>query len=315
MKGRIYPTYRRDGQGFVLDESGRKIQDGWQVRFGAKIGRHFTLNNLIGAQRYLNFLRYQVDEGVFDPRDHKVKQNPLGLKKLGDKWLSLKKKKIRPRSYANLARYMGYVYDYFGKKTNVKLIQYGGIEDFLYSLKLSDKTRANIKSCLHDFFSWIQKRERIPAPDMPAISYELEFRNVIDLDTQRTIINTVKEISTFNPKIFFAIRSLATYLSIRPGELISLKERQVDAKMGALVFPHPKEKRPKIIYLMDSDLDFIKSQPRGLPDMYFFRHPPGLKGVKAGQRFGPRYLYKWWKKACNELGIEGVEPAFYYLTN
>jgi hypothetical protein len=29
--------------------------------------------------------------------------------------------------------------------------------------------------------------------------------------------------------------------------------------------------------------------------------------VKAGDRFGDKYLYKWWVKACENLGIEGVD--------
>jgi len=47
--------------------------------------------------------------------------------------------------------------------------------------------------------------------------------------------------------------------------------------------------------------------PRGLPELYFFRHVKGISGVEAGQKFGDRYLYKWWKKACENLKIDGVD--------
>ncbi|NOR23314.1 MAG: hypothetical protein GQ542_02790 [Desulforhopalus sp.] len=47
--------------------------------------------------------------------------------------------------------------------------------------------------------------------------------------------------------------------------------------------------------------------PAGLPQLHFFRHLRGVSGVKAGQPFGEKYLYKWWKKACRNLGIEGVD--------
>lgn len=33
----------------------------------------------------------------------------------------------------------------------------------------------------------------------------------------------------------------------------------------------------------------------------------GLQGVKGGQKFGEKYFYKWWKRACNNLGIDGVD--------
>ena len=309
MKGNIYPTYKRRHGKIATDADGNKIQAGWQVRFGAKIGRHFPLNNLIGAERYLNFLRHQEDEGIFDPRDHQARRNPLGLKKQGDKWLALKKKQIKPRSYANLARYMKCAYDYFGRSTNVKVIGYAQLEDFLFKKSSwSEKTRANCKSVLHSFFKWASRRECIPMPDMPDVTYELEWRNVVDIQTQQNIISTVKELSfKVNPKIWFAINCLATYISIRPSELVVIKEKEIDTNMGCFIIPHPKEKRPKVAYLLGDDLRFIKSLPRGLPDMYFFRHPPGLRGAQAGQRFGNRYLYKWWKKACAELGIDGVD--------
>jgi len=32
----------------------------------------------------------------------------------------------------------------------------------------------------------------------------------------------------------------------------------------------------------------------------FFRH-------KNGEQFGQKYFYKWWKRACKNLGIEGVD--------
>ena len=47
--------------------------------------------------------------------------------------------------------------------------------------------------------------------------------------------------------------------------------------------------------------------PRGLPHLLFFRHPKGVNGVAGGRPFGDRYLYKWWKKACANLGVVGVD--------
>lgn len=94
---------------------------------------------------------------------------------------------------------------------------------------------------------------------------------------------------------------------MRPGEMLDLKEKDIDIGIGALIIPHPKEKQPKLIFLLDDDLEILRGMPRGLPDLYFFRHQAGRSGVKAGQKFGDRYLYKYWKKACDKLGIEGVD--------
>jgi hypothetical protein len=44
-----------------------------------------------------------------------------------------------------------------------------------------------------------------------------------------------------------------------------------------------------------------------LPGLPFFRHPKGISGCKAGEKFGAKNFYKWWKKACKNLGIENLD--------
>jgi hypothetical protein len=76
---------------------------------------------------------------------------------------------------------------------------------------------------------------------------------------------------------------------------------------GFLLIPHPKEKKPKFVPLLKEDIELVRKLPRGFPEMPFFRHLRGVSGCRAGRAFGDKYLYKWWKKACENLGIEGVE--------
>jgi hypothetical protein len=47
--------------------------------------------------------------------------------------------------------------------------------------------------------------------------------------------------------------------------------------------------------------------PKGMPDMYFFRHMSGRKGIVSGAQFGPKYFKVWWDRACKNLGVEGVD--------
>ena len=89
--------------------------------------------------------------------------------------------------------------------------------------------------------------------------------------------------------------------------MLNIKEGDFDYSLGVVLIPHPKEKRPKTVPLLDEDMDLLKSLPRGLPDLYFFRHVKGVSGVRAGERFGEKYLYKWWVRACENLGIKGVD--------
>jgi integrase len=132
---------------------------------------------------------------------------------------------------------------------------------------------------------------------------------VIDKETQEAILNEVHRLSyRINPRIWIGIKWLMTYISIRPIELLHIKEEDFDFNLGVVNICHNKEKKPKIVPLLDEDLELVKSFPRGLPHLYFFRHAKrkGVKICKAG-RFGKDYLYKWWKVACRNLGVERVD--------
>ena len=288
MKGNIYPA-----------------KYGYKVRYGRKISKRFK--HFRDAEDFLIGLRFKDREGSLDIRDYQ-KGNPLGFETLALKWLKIKKKRIKSTSYAPYKNYMTQAIESWGN-ANIKAIGYAEIEDFLFMRDdISDKTRHNMKACLSQFFSWCADRLEIPKPKFPKVSFELGWRNIIDIPTQQRIINKVREISyNTNPKIWLGVRFLATYVAIRPGELINIREDQISREMGAIIIPHPKEKKPKIIYLTEDDLETIKGITRGLPQMHFFRHPKGIAGVVPGTRFGVHYLWKWWKRACNELNIVGVD--------
>ena len=102
---------------------------------------------------------------------------------------------------------------------------YRQIQQFLFSREdISDKTRANMKSCLHQFFLWVHDCENIPVPKFPKVDFELGWRTVVDLETQQMIINKVLELSyRSNPKIWIGVKFLVTYVQLRPQELLDVK--------------------------------------------------------------------------------------------
>ena len=145
-------------------------------------------------------------------------------------------------------------------------------------------------------------------PEFPEISYELGWRQTIDKNTQDTIVNEVYKISYhINPRIWIGIKMLSTYISVSPKELINIKEKDIDLETGYIFIPHPKEKKAKAVPLIQEDIKLLKSLPKGFPELYFFRHPAGIQSCRPGQKFGEKYLYKWWKKACSNLDIKGVD--------
>lgn len=287
----------------------------FKVKFGRKICRRFG-RDYYAAQRFLNGLRYKKDEGTLDIRDYK-RDNPLGFETLAEKWLEIKKREVKQKSYNNLFNYMQRAIREWGNR-NIKEIDYPDIEDFLLDQKLhnsnefvSDKTRSNIRSALRDFWIWLRKRRVIrpnQVPEFPDVKFELGFRTTIDKATQETILARIYDMAFhFNPKIWIGIKWLCTYISIRPGELVRIKEKHIDLENGYLIIPHPKEKKPKLVPLIDEDIELIRTFPRGLPELPFFRHVKGIKGYAEGKPFGAKYFYKWWVKATKSLCIEGVD--------
>jgi hypothetical protein len=63
---------------------------------------------------------------------------------------------------------------------------------------------------------------------------------------------------------------------------------------------------PKTIPLLDEDIEFIKSLPRGFPKMPFFRRDVGGGGRHTNATFGKHYLQYVWNQACRNLDIQGV---------
>ena len=203
------------------------------------------------------------------------------------------------------------------EQKNVKEFKRIDIRDFLFSLDVSDKTRHNYMSCLRDFFQNLYKDDVITIlqiPKMPEIEYELEYRTLTDLQTQETIISRVKEISHVNPKIYIGIDMLSLYTNIRPKDLLGITEADIDLEYGTIAIRRPtktKDKFKKVtVRLVNTHIDAIREMKDlypALPHVLFFRHHGGVSGCRAGQPFGEKLFYKWWKRACEDLNIEELD--------
>lgn len=277
----------------------------FRVSFGKEIrGKRF--GSYQQAARFLTGIRYKHDEGTYDPRDYRA-ENPLGFATLSAQWLLQKEKSLKPGSFKVVRLTMATALSAWGNK-NIKTIRYSEIENLLLAMEISDKTRHNRMSVLRDFFAWVEKRERengYLAPEMPTIKFDLGMRNIISKTTQQTIIAKVKEIAPF--KVWLGIHWLSIYIKMRPVEMLRLTERNVGIN-GCLVIPpeDAKEGKPKIIPLLPEDVALLQEIPRGFPDMPFFRHGK-VKGHRPDSPYHQGYLYKVWKRACKELGVENVD--------
>jgi integrase len=319
MIGGIYSDEHCAICGAVLQDNGRtgtacqthpKVKGSvFIVRFGRRIWKKFT--NYDQASRFLTGLRFKTDEGSFDLRDYQASA-PLGFTTLSEKWLELKRDQVKKHSWDGLKNTMRKAQNEWGNR-NVKEIGYAEIEDFLFgTLKhLSDKSISNARMVLFGFFNWLRRRRVLSVsqlPDFPDSPFELAFRKTISKSTQEAVLLELHDlVERNNPRIWVAIKWLSTYISIRPGELIRVKEGEIDRNNGFILIPHPKEKKPKIVPLTDDDVQLVSSLPVSFPQLPFFRHLSSFGSAVAGRQFGHNYLYTWWKKACANLGIEGVD--------
>jgi len=316
MKGNIYTTQKCPSCGGPMRHDERKhncicsscgigATGDYVVRFGREVTKWCA--TYAEAAHILSGLRFKTSEGTFDARDYRS-DNPLAVRHLVNKWLSIKEHQVAKSSYANLKRYILRAADAWGDR-NVKTISAGDVEDFLFApaTAKSDKTRADIRSVINQFFTWLEEREGIRKPRIPKIEYELGWRTITDLDTQQAVIEEVARIHP--PKVAFAIDLLASYTKLRPDDLRRVTEG--DYRNGIVTFRNPTKKKnsAKVLRLLpehDHLWQKFQEQHPALPSVKFFRHHDGKSNV-VGQPYGERYLYKCWKSACANLGVEGLD--------
>lgn len=319
MIGGIYSHERCTVCNGLLKDDGKKAlscRDHPQcraTRFNVKfktVFKRFSSYDL--AHQFLAGLRFKTAEGTFDPQDYR-KDVPLGFSNLSQKWLEIKKGEVKERSFSNLRNYIGRAAGVLGNR-NIKEIAYADLEDCITAqIDISDKTKSNMVSALHDFWTWCRKRKIITLaqfPEFPEIKYRLGYRNTISKKTQIAVLEEIKRLTIDkNPKIWVAVKFLATYHSIRPGELLSLQEKNIDLGTGRLYFPDPKERFVfKDVPIRKEDMDLLQSFPKSVfPATRFFRHPNGISGTPADHPFSKNLLYNWWKKACANLRIKDID--------
>ena len=314
MKGRIYTDHRCPACGSTLksiEPQGLKCVNvshiGDEHWYTGKCRVVFDNNSSTCASyseayRLLIRKRGEVDAGTYDARDYQIRSKPLGFKYLAWEWLDFKSSEIKPESLKPLRLAVTRATKVWGD-SNIKSIGLLEVSTLLKNLEplLSPKSRKHTLDALKQFWQWAADYHNIPPmKKWPKPGYiQMAFRQTVDIETQEEILNNIK---CHEPmRVWLAIKWLATYIAIRPGEMCGLSDHQVDRTGGRLIIPHPKERRAKIIPLIQEDISIINSIPRTFdPDTPFFRHETGEKW--RGKAFGHDLLYR----ACTRLGVEGV---------
>jgi len=120
------------------------------------------------AAQFLSGLRFKTVEGSFDARDYQ-KDAPMGFETQAKEFIR-SKEQLKIKSINNIRNYMNRAMAVFGQK-NVKTFNRKDIRLFLYGIQgISEKTRHNHRSCLHDFFKSLVDDDVIPPIKRPTSS-------------------------------------------------------------------------------------------------------------------------------------------------
>ena len=304
-----------EGKGILQCSSHPKIiwSGACEVRFGRQHTKRFK--TVKEAERHLNYIRVQSDDGTFDQREW-AKNQPLSFLSLREKFINFKKiQDISSKQIRHIERVLekaGEKWDYLQIKdiAEVEIFDFFSIDHHI-----GNKTLTNWKTVLHDFWSWIvrleKRRSNLKMPDFPDIKFKMGWRNIVSMEDQSKILDEIWKITEkINSRIWLGIKLLTLFPKVRPGELRDIKEKHINLSDQWIFFPDPKEgDKGKFIHLAPEDCQMIDSfwNLKGLPDMYFFRHLKSRSGIQAGVQFGPKYFKKYWDMACANLGIEGVD--------
>ena len=315
MRGGIFSDQKCPLCGGIFVDDGKtglhcKIHpDQKATRFRVKYAKLYRrVSSYDEALALLGLFRGKAGEGTFDYREY-LTARPLGFSNMTQRFLALKKKTMRPNGYRRYVDYDHKACAFFGGRP-ITQINTGDLEDFIHSL---DQLSSYTVKCHLDFvmsvLRWAKRRGDIKeVPEKPSWKWQQRMRRILDKQTQANVIEKVYEkYWQIFPRACVAIELLSVYPKIRPGELLQVKEKDIDLINGTICISQPKESRdPKFVRLVPQHVELIRSLPRGFGEMFFLRHDKGRGGRAQGSRLGKNLLYQLWTAACRELGIEGV---------
>lgn len=264
-------------------------------------------NSYSDAKLFLEAKRQDVRNGTLT-----LKKDQKTLGHLMDAFLDWKEKlveygKIKEKTVITYHHRLRRIVDNIGVARLADEIEYRHIHSFLYSTNFSTKSKYDSYVVFKEMMVLAHNLGLISElPQFPGWQFDLEHdmkrRKTIDKSTQEKILGQVwKNEGAKRPRLYLAIRFLATYINLRPNELRMVNEEDVNRKNGTIIIKHHKTSRtPKIIRLTEDDAASIRNLQRAFPRTPFFRD-------KYHQRFGRNMMYRAWKKAASQMGCYDVD--------
>lgn len=315
QKCRCGSRFEKSGDVFVCTRCGanptRYVVDihyrGKRVRiYSDKYGT--PLDSLDRANRTLEGIRYEIDNGTFDPcRYIKRQQNEFRFDKRMSEWVrdyekSKRRGNIAP-SYLKLIKlYSKRYFVPFFKKEDLRDINTKRIKDYSDWLpeKFSRKYRKNILDTLEKFFNDMRKLELIErVPIFPNISVPDPAINWCDIETQEMILN---EIPAIHQPIFWFIAKEG----VRPGEARALMWGDVDFDNNLVCIRRTFSAKELRDTTKGGHGDWLPIHPKAREIMFGLPRKSMFVFTFRGRPYAENTIPKIWNAACKKLNIEGL---------
>ena len=108
-----------------------------------------------------------------------------------------------------------------------------------------------------------------------------------------------------------SIDLLATYVTLYHSDLPKVRERDINLKHGTIMIQHPTKttNKTRTVRLLAEHVEAIKEMKKfpTLSELKFFRHHGGVRSLRPKTPFTPKHFKVWWYRACEELGVHGLD--------
>jgi integrase len=272
-----------------------------------------------GADRLINAIRHEIDQGKFDPKEYQARElRSLLFSNYCKAWI-IRQGNRQERgdiSAGYLRKIKGYANKYFVpffQQRSIRDIREGLIEDFRESLpaNLSSKTVRNILGVLNKIFrDAYRRRDIVYLPELPKIECAEPVTRWITREEQEIILGHIKS-SMVRAFVLFLMKQ-----GCRPGEARALRWEDVDFRNDIVIIraamdegkyrSSTKEKEVRYLPLHPE----IKQVLRGLP-----RDLAGFVFVYGGKPLRHGLIWEHWNEAAKaaEINIslyEGTRHSF-----
>jgi integrase len=269
----------------------------------------YPLDSWKRSNRLLNAIRYEIDQGKFDPKEYVKKEfRTLLFKNYVQEWLKRREQEHARRHIANsyltdIKAYVRRFFIPFFGKMNIREIREAHIEDFINWLPahLSIKTVQNIMGILHKLFSdaYHKRKDILVLPEFPKIEKTEPVTNWLTEEDQQRVLAQMKD------PVRQAFYLFLMKQGCRPGEARALRWENLDFKNDLVTIaasfdreefrPFTKEREVRYLPLHPEVRDALLSLPRALSGWVF---------TYRGEHLSQWMASAYWRRAANKVGIK-----------